>query len=242
MKYSLAFILLSASLAVAGTGKLTGTVVDDHGLPEKHLVLEAWPLDMPSMGTALQAETDENGHFSITIIVGRDEGGKAYGLRWAVYPHHEFGGTGYYPPNNHFYRTEHSNWQEVDVTPEAPDAAVEIKLGPKAGALMGKVTDALTGAPIKPYANVVVAWASEPATFMGTNTELAGEIDPATGSWKYHGTIQGKYRILVPPDTELTLKATAMAKGYKPYQYHGVITVGAGQDRVLDIQLQPEDR
>jgi len=107
---------------------------------------------------------------------------------------------------------------------------------------MGKVTDAVTGAPIKPYATIVVAWVAEPSTFMGANSELAGEIDPATGQWKYHGTIQGKYRILVPPDTELTLRATTVAKGYKPYQYPGVITVGSGQDKLLDIQLQPEDK
>jgi len=45
---------------------------------------------------------------------------------------------------------------------------------------------------------------------------------------------------LVPPDTELTLKA--MAKGYKPYQYQGVISVVSGQDKVLDIQMQPEEK
>ncbi len=147
-----------------------------------------------------------------------------------MYPHRELGegsGSSYYPPSHRFYRTEHNNWQE---------------LGPKAGALIGRVTDAVTGAPIKPYATVVVAWSSDPSTFMAVNSELAGELDPSTGKWKYHGNIQGKYRVLVPPDTELTVKATALAKGYKPYQYQGVITISAGQDKVLDIQLQPEDK
>jgi hypothetical protein len=53
-------------------------------------------------------------------------------------------------------------------------------------------------------------------------------------------TGSGKYRILVPRATELTLKA--MAKGYKLYQYEGVITVGFGQDKTLDIQLQPQEK
>ncbi|MFZ3276099.1 MAG: hypothetical protein WA182_04280 [Candidatus Sulfotelmatobacter sp.] len=244
MKYCLAFVLLLASLAAAATGTISGTVVDVRGVPEKHLVLSYVEIGVPLMGAIPQTETDQNGHFSIKIVVKHEEDGTISGGRWAVYPHYDpVGGTGYYPPNRiRFYRTEHSYAQEIDVTPEAPDAVVEIKLGPKAGAIAGKVTDALTGAPIKPYAEIVVAWAAEQATVMGTHTELAGWIDPGTGQWIYHGTIQGKYRILVPPDTELTLKATAIAKGYKPYQYPGVITVGSGQDKVLDIQLQPEDK
>jgi hypothetical protein len=245
MRYCIALVFLSASFSSAGTGKLTGTVVDEHGAPEKHLLLEACPLDMSLRGACPQAETDENGHFAMKVIVGRDEGGKTFGLRWAIHPHYEPTGGGYYAPSRiRFYKTDVSRQdvQEIDLTPEAPDAVVEIRLGPKAGALTGKVTDAVTGAPIRPYATIIVAWASDPTAFMGANSELAGEIDPSTGQWKYHGAIQGKYRILVPADTQLTVKAMTIAKGYKPYQYQGVVTVGSGRDAVLDIQLQPEDK
>jgi hypothetical protein len=245
MRCYLAFIMSAVSLAGAGTGKLTGTVVDDHGIPEKHLAIEACPLDTGVQGACPQAETDGDGHFAMSLVVGRNDDGTTYGLRWAVHPLFEPGGGGYYPPARvPFYKTEnkHPNFQEVDITPEAPNATVEVRLGPRAGALTGRVTDAVTGAPIKPYATIVVAWVSDPKTIMGANSELAGEIDSKTGQWKYHGAIEGKYRMLVPADTELTLKATTIAKGYKPYQYSGVITVGSGQDKVLDIQLQPEDK
>jgi hypothetical protein len=245
MRRCLTFMLLSVSLAAAGTGKLTGTVVDDHGTPERHLVLEACPLDMTLQAACPQTETDEVGHFAMTVAVGRNDDGTIYGRRWALHPHYEPAGGGYYPPARiPFYKSEsgYPSFQEVDITPDAPEATIEIKLGHRAGAVTGRITDAVTGAPIKPYATVVISWASDSKIFMGANSELAGEMDPKTGQWKYHGAIEGKYRILVPPDTELTLKATTIAKGYKPYQYNGVITVGSGQDKVLDIQLQPEDK
>lgn len=244
-KYSLLLALFSATAALAATGTISGTVVDDHDLPAKHLTLSYERLDMASAGAVPQTETDDNGHFSFRIVVTREDNGMIRGARWGVYPRWDSNasdGSGYYPPNSRFYHTEHSNWQEVDVTPEAPDAVVSIKLGPRAGALTGRVTDAVTGAPIRPYATVVVSWASDPSVFMGANSELAGEIDPGTGQWRYNRPIQGKYRILVPAGTELTVKVTSIARGYKLYQHQGVITVGSGQDAVLDIRLQPEDK
>ena len=244
MKYCLAFVLLLASLAAAATGTISGTVVDVRGVPEKHLVLSYVEIGVPLMGAIPQTETDQNGHFSIKIVVKHEEDGTISGGRWAVYPHYDpVGGTGYYPPNRiRFYRTEHSYAQEIDVTPEAPDAVVEIKLGPKAGAIAGKVTDALTGAPIKPYAEIVVAWAAEQATVMGTRHGNCWMDRPRHWSVDIPRHNPREIPHFGSPDTELTLKATAIAKGYKPYQYPGVITVGSGQDKVLDIQLQPEDK
>lgn len=237
MKYCIAFLLFSAPFALAGTGKLTGIVTDEHGIPEKHLMLEACPLDVPMMGVCPEAETDREGRFEMRISLGR----------WAVHPLYDPspGGSSYYPPDRvPFYKTmsSHPDVREVDVTPESPDAVVEIRLGAKAGAVVGRVTDAATGLPIKPYATVAMAWASNPTIFMGANTESAGWIDPVTGEWKYRCTVEGKYRLLVPADTALTLSAMTIAKGYKPYRYQGVITVESGQQKVVDIQLQPEDK
>jgi hypothetical protein len=232
MKYCLAFVLLSAALApaVQVKGKITGTVVDEQGTPVKHIILEYEQLDGMWMllGQVPMTETDENGHFSIDISVRRLEDGTLDGGRWEVRPRYDSGRTGYYPPDRiRFYRTEHNfNAQEIEVTPEAPNAVVEIKLGPKAGVLIGKITDAVTGHPIEPYATIKIAWASDPTAWFGGNT-----IENS-----------GKYRLLVPPDTELVLKAMTTARKYKPYRYEGVITVGSGQEKVLDIQLQPEDK
>jgi len=136
VRYSSAFVLMSITFARAATGRISGTVLDDHGVPVAHLLLNYEELDDPSRGGIPQTETDRDGHFSIQVTVARREDGTVGGGKWAMYPHHDLGspgGTGYYPPNSRFYRTEHSNWQEIDVTPEAPDAVVEIRLGAKAG-------------------------------------------------------------------------------------------------------------
>jgi hypothetical protein len=228
-KYLLGFVLFSAAIAAAATGKISGTVVDERGVPEKRLALEYQDIGGgPLLSAVPMTITDENGHFSFKINVTRSEDGALSGGHWEVRPHYDFGGTSYYPPDRiRFYKTQHNvNAQDIEVTPEAPNAVVEIKLGPKAGALIGKVTDAVTGHPIEPYATVKIAWASDPTAWFGGNT-----VENS-----------GKYRLLVPPGTELTVKAFTIAKGYKPYQYEGVITVEPGQDRVLDIQLQPEDK
>lgn len=228
LKYSLGFVLLSTAFAAAAAGTISGTVLDEHGVPEKHLTLEYLDIDGgPFLGVIPQTETDENGHFSFKINVTRNEDGTLSGGRWEVRPRYDSSRTGYYPPDRtRFYRTERNfNAQKIEVTPEAPNAIIEIRLGTRAGVLIGKVTDGMTGHPIEPYATIKIAWASDPTVWFGGNT-----IEKS-----------GKYRLLVPPDTELTLSAVTM-RGYKPYQYQGVISVGSGQDRVLDIQLQPEDR
>ena len=62
-------LVLAAEVAVAGTGKISGTVVDQDGVPVKHMTVEAWPLDMATMGGTDQALTDENGHFVISGVL-----------------------------------------------------------------------------------------------------------------------------------------------------------------------------
>jgi hypothetical protein len=207
-------LVLAAEVAVAGTGKISGTIVDQYGMPVKHMTVEVFPLDMATMGQPSQALTDENGHFVISVIVGRSGDGRTYGLRWAVYPHQE---RDHYPDlGSRFYATANSHGEIVNLTPEAPEATVQLKLGPKAGALTGKVTDAVTGAPVNPHFEF--AWASDPANRRG------------------HAT-KAEYRILLPSNTDI--KVTVSSRGYKPWTYPGVINVGPGQDMTLDIQLQP---
>ena len=102
------------------------------------------------------------------------------------------------------------------MTVEVPEATVIVKLGPKAGALVGKVTDAFTGQPIKPYFEF--AWASDPANRMGEGTSE-------------------NYRILLPSNT--AIKMTVSSEGYKTWSYPGTISIGPGQNMPLDIKLEP---
>jgi hypothetical protein len=209
-----AILVLTASIAVAGTAKISGTVVDDHGIPVKHMTVEAWPLDMGHSGGTDQALTDENGHFVLTVVSGKDTDGRSYGMRWAVYPHQEKGDY-YADLSSRFYKTTASQAQHIEFSPSNPEAIVELKLGPKAGALKGKVTDSATGALVRP--EFEFAWVSDPQNKLGESTS-------------------NDYRILLPSNTDI--KLTVLSKGYKPWSYPGTINVGPGQDMTLDIQME----
>jgi hypothetical protein len=215
MRYRLAVILvLTASIAVAGTAKISGTVVDEHGVPVKHMTVEAWPLDVGSSGGVDQAMTDENGHFVLTVVSGRHPDGRSYGMRYEVYPHQEKGDY-YADLSSRFYKTTASQAQHIEFSPGNAEANVELKLGPKAGALKGNVTDSATGAPVKP--EFEFAWVSDPENRLGESTS-------------------NDYRILLPSNTDI--KLTVLSRGYKPWSYPGAINVGPGQDMTLDIRME----
>jgi hypothetical protein len=209
-------LVLVAPLAFAGTAKISGTVVDQNGVPVPHMTVEVSPIGMAWSGGTPQATADENGHFEVTVVNGRETDGTLYGQRWAVYPHQEKGE--YYPDlSSSFYVTTKNQAQYAEVTPESPEAIIEVKLGPRAGALTGHVTDSRTGATLHP--EFEFAWASgEPSKRMGERTG-----DP--------------YRILLPADTDI--KLVVQCEGHKPWTYPGVINVGPGQDMKLDIKLDP---
>jgi hypothetical protein len=206
--------MLLAPFALAGTAKITGTVVDANGVPVPRITVEVSPIGMAWSGGIPQATTDDSGHFEKDVPNGREADGRVYGQRWAVYVHSE---SDYYPRLTPFYQTSLNQAQEVEVTPERPAAQAKVVLGPKAGALVGHVTDSATGATLRP--DFEFAWASgDPTKRMGKGT-----VDP--------------YRILLPPDTDITL--TVQCEGHKPWTYPGVINVRPGQDMKLDIELEP---
>ncbi|MBZ5571855.1 MAG: carboxypeptidase-like regulatory domain-containing protein [Acidobacteriia bacterium] len=207
--------VLLASFSFAGTTKISGTVVDNNGVPVPHFTIEILPLDMASSGGTPRTKTDEAGRFSITVPNGRNDEGSLYGQRWLLYPHQE---KDYYPDfSSAFYATGKGLAQEVQLTPEMRETTVEIKLGPKAGALTEHVTDSLTGVTLNP--EFEFAWASgDPRKRMGVRMG-----DP--------------YRVLLPADTDI--KLIVQCEGHKPWTYPGTINVTAGQDIKLDIKLEP---
>ena len=212
---SLLAILLLTSLGLAGTGKINGTVRDQNGLPVPNITVEAWPLDVGVSGGVPQAKTDDQGNFSLTVVTGTDDNGHPYGQRWAVYPHQENGD--YYPDlSSKFFKTPDNQAQHIELSAGKPVANVYLKLGPKAGALVGQVTDGASGAPVEPEFHL--AWASDPKNEMGEST-------------------RDHYRLLLPPNTDITL--TVVARGYKPWTYPGTVNIGPGQDMRLDIKLEP---
>ncbi len=179
MRRPWAFVLvLLAAPALAGAAKISGTVVDQNGSPVPNVRLEFWPLDMAWSGGFPLARTDERGHFVKQVDDPYTWNGRSYG-RWAVYPYQE---EAYYPRMTSFYTTDKARSVHVDLTADGPEVLVEIKLGPKAGAITGRVTDSVTGETLDPEFDL--AWASgEPSKRMGIR-------------------MREPYRILLPANTE----------------------------------------
>ena len=112
----------------------------------------------------------------------------------------------------------------VRLSPDEPVANANLKIGPKAGVLTGSVTDKVTGKAIDPA--FMLRRAKNPANFLSTS-----------------GASQ--YRLLLPPETEVTLEVSA--DGYETWLYTDPsdslkpmpIRLASGAEMRLDIQLQP---
>jgi hypothetical protein len=103
--------------------------------------------------------------------------------------------------------------------------SVNIRMGPKAGILVGTVADSITGAPLNPV--VEFRWVSDPNNFL-------------FGS----GVVNSKYRVLVPSDRDVTMKV--WDSGYKCWYYPGTadrshgkpVHLKPGEEEKVDIRLQ----
>jgi len=126
---------------------------------------------------------------------------------------------------NQFYSD--GKFETVTLTTRHRNATVTIRLGPKAGVLLGTVTDAVTRAPLRPC--VEFRRAQNPNNFLSAN-----------------GLVEPRYRLLVPANTGILMKISL--DGYKPWYYPGTVDKSAGQpfslkpaeERNVDIQLQPD--
>jgi hypothetical protein len=201
-------LLLNACLVSAVTGRISGTVVDEYGNRVPHVIVEAVPTNMELVPTMSKAITDANGWFVLRVDAGREPGG----MRWDVYPSQP---TSYVRWSLDNARTSDSYGQEVRLTPQVPDATVQLRLDRKVGLLKGQVTDAVTGAPLRP--KFELSWASHPIAAMREST-------------------LSLYRISLPADIEITVQVTS--PGYKPRSYPGTISVRSGQEITLDIQME----
>lgn len=205
-------VLLSAGLASAATGRISGTVVDEYGNPVSYAMVKAVPTNVELVRTMPKAVTDARGWFVLRVDAGREPDG----MHWSVYPSKP---ASYFRWSLMDGRTGDSHGQEVKLSPQAPDVTVQLRLDRKVGLLKGQVTDAVTGAPLRP--NFELAWASHPiATMRDSSLSL--------------------YRISLPTDIDITVQVSS--PGHEPWSYPGVINVRSGQEITLDVQMEPEPR
>jgi len=184
--------------------------VDEYGNPVPQVIVEAVPTNVELVRTMSKAITDANGWFVLRVDAGREPDG----MRWDVYPSQP---SSYFRWSLDNARTSGGYGQEVRLTPQVPDATVQLLLDLKVGLLKGQVTDALTGVPLRP--KFELSWASHPIVAMREST-------------------LSLYRISLPADIEITVQVTS--PGYKQWSHPGTISVRSGQEITLDIQMESE--
>jgi hypothetical protein len=129
--------------ADAGPGVIEGTVRYEDGNPVNSATVYAATMNGLQAGIVPNAKTDETGHFAIRHLwlgkyaVAAEKLDEAY-------------------PNmtNQFYSA--GKFETVILTARYFAASVTVRLGPKAGVLVGTVADAVTGAPLNEDVRVLV--------------------------------------------------------------------------------------
>ena len=178
MRYVMA--MLSAALLLTGTsfsqtaGLIEGTVLDYNGSPVAAATVYAHPMGVVMHSIVPHSLTDTAGHYSVKVRFGRFA--LAAGKPEDDYP----------DALNYTFYFGFQQAPEVELTALHDRAVVDLRLGKKAGILLGTVQDASRGNPL--HANVEFRWISDPRIFL-------------SGS----GLTNAQFRILVPSDTPLSM-------------------------------------
>jgi hypothetical protein len=200
----------------ANAGLIDGTVFYDDGRPVKDATVSAQPLGRPMGAIVPHADTDETGYFAIHIS-------RSWFGRFSVAAKKE--DEDYPDMSMQFYND--GKFETVMLTSQRSATTVTIRLGPKAGVLLGTVADAVTGAPLSPC--VEFRRASEPKNFLTAS-----------------GLVKPKYKLLVPAETGILVKM--WLDGYKPWYSPGTIDKSSrqavhlrpGEEKTVDVLLQPD--
>jgi len=214
MKQFLTFTVLMASLLAhtqtkdgALAGRIKGTVTDQNGSPVPAATVYAVPQFSTFESFASPTvKTDANGQFDFH---------KAF--QSGTYKIYSRKDADAYPDrSSSFYANPKFEAPKVDLTEYDPSAAVEVKLGDKAGVLVGKVIDADTGAAL--------------------SAKLAFIDEDGNGDSVLAG---GKYRELLPSDKDLTLMVMVMSPGYRQYPITS-LRLQPGQEMQMDNPISKE--
>ena len=150
-----------------------------------------------------------------------------HGLRWGHYYIYAGKEAEGYAEERYEFFNRNRPLPKITLGPNNQTAMLTVQLGPKAGSLTGTMTDAVTSAPLSPCTEF--RWAADPNNF-----------------WSGNGLANGKFRILIPSDTDVLWKV--WLDGYKPWYYPGTsdrsmansLRLMPGRVRVLRIELQPD--
>jgi len=203
----------SISCTTKGKGSISGTILDEKGMPLVGAMVRADLIDSRPMGKALNlVETDANGHFLFSLIELTSY--KIFAMKESA---------GY--PNTAAAFYSHQVFLTVTLTESMPTADITLKLGPPAAMVTGIVTNAITAAPLD--VSVLLRRVSDPDEWISIGQRAAYRVlvppdadvfvevsAPGYKTWYYGGPSDSLKR---PP-----------------------IRLDSGKEMKLDIKLEPE--
>lgn len=206
----LAQLLLLGITTVAAqdqsSGVIRGTAVDENGSPVEGALVNASPVARVGLSQHTlirRVPTDAAGHF----VIDR--------LQWGKYMFSAKKVESAYADT--FFSFYYSAaGPQATITPASPTADVLIRLGPKAGVLMGSVTNAETGAPVD-------------AGFKLTRTA-------PTNDW-YSTSAESRYWVLLPSSVDVFVEVSA--PGFKTWTSPGPLNLQPGAEMHLNVPLDP---
>lgn len=197
----------------ARLGRISGIVLYENGNPVNDATVLAFPTDRGLAAKVPSAITDEFGHFEVSQLwLGKFQVGA------------KKESEGYADQTQGFYNQK--KIPSTDLSLSHPVASVTVILGPKAGILVGSITDATTNTPLDPCVDF--------HRTSDANNFLSGT-----------GLMNGQYRMLVPSNRELVMKL--WQQNYLPWYFPGTIKkseakplyLRPGEQKTLNIRLQP---
>jgi hypothetical protein len=197
--------VLRAGVPDAGGGTISGTVVDTRSRSVPFAMVHAYITATAGEATEMlvpQAETDASGRFAIQSVP------------WGTYQVvADKPGAGY--PSTIIFRGLYGRDRaaEVTVSPQAPAAAVTVRIGPKAGFLSWTIVNAGTG---KLLTRAVFDLSS------GRARAVVGDAAPA------HFTL--------PVPSEMVLTLTVHAPGFELWRWTGELTPGEREDFTIHLR------
>jgi hypothetical protein len=191
-RLALSFVFLTCVVSAQQSGSISGTVSDERGRPVAEATVYALPVGLFLASIIPHVSTDTEGHYVFSKLpYGR------YSLS-AAKPEDN------YPPLYEGFYGGSAKLPEVGLSDQNRLVTFNLKLGEKAGVLVGRVTDADTGMPIDAAAKF-----SCPGS--------------PTRSMSGTGLTNARFRVLIPSNTHIMM--TVSKAGYQDWSFtrNGVV-------------------
>jgi hypothetical protein len=196
-------------------GTISGLVTNNDGEPVAGASLcTEFKNEHGASSSCGSPQTDQHGQFSMHVPLG--EVG-VYGSK----PE-----DGYLPPAVIINPKGNMVGTTVQLTSDAPTAKVKLKIGPKPAVLTFDVKDKSTGKPVESFR---VRWFG----IENLGTMSPSEKVPAT-------------RVPIPPNLDVIVVISA--EGYRRFAYidpstsQPILRLASGEERQLDVELEPEEK